>query len=148
MSIMHLDRHAQSASHFYHTLGRGSRVQMRMCLTAGDKGRAYVIILALTDGLQALSIHLETHEDVLVPPHPLGSTTGSCLENKGPTPCPLCLESISTSWHPLDFIRPPQRPNYSIYWSFDPLERLLHVLLSYLVGLSPKVSVIMHIILF
>ena len=33
-----------------------------------DKGRVYVIILTLTDGLQALSIHLETHEDVIVSP--------------------------------------------------------------------------------
>lgn len=103
------------------------------------KGKTYIIILSLIDSLQAFSIHLETHEDILVSPHPLGSTTGSCLENKGPTHCPLCLESISTSWHPLDFIRPPQRSNYSFYWRFKPLERLILMLLSHLVCLSPKV---------
>ena len=56
--------------------------------------RAYITILALTDGLKAILIELETREDVVVPPHPLGSTTMTCLENKVPTPCPLCLESI------------------------------------------------------
>lgn len=65
------------------------------------KGRANVIILALTDGLQEFSIHLETHEDILVPPHPLRSTIVICLDNKGPTPYPLCLRSILASWHTL-----------------------------------------------
>lgn len=83
---MHLDHHAQPASHLYHTLGRCSEAQMRMCLTMGDKGRAYVIILALTDGLQALSIHLETHGDVIVPLHPLGDTTCDLLGYQGANP--------------------------------------------------------------
>ena len=57
-----------------------------MCLTAGYKGRAYVIILALTDCLQALSIHLETHEDVLVPPNPLEDTTCDMIGYQGANP--------------------------------------------------------------
>jgi len=59
---------------------------MKMFLTMRDKGRAYFIILALTDGIQALSIHLETHEDVIVPPHPLGDTTFDLLGYQGATP--------------------------------------------------------------
>ena len=57
-----------------------------MCLIAGDKGRADVVILALTDGLQALSIHLDTRKDVLVPPHPLGSTTCDLFGKQGANP--------------------------------------------------------------
>ena len=41
----------------------------------------------------------------LCPSHPLGGITGICLENKGPTPCPLCLRSILKSCHTLYFIR-------------------------------------------
>jgi len=37
------------------------------------KGRAYVIILAIIDDLQEFLIHLETNEDVFVPPYPLGA---------------------------------------------------------------------------
>ena len=115
----------------------GSKWGFVLLQPAGDKGKAYVITLALTDALQALSIHFETHEDVLVPPHPLGSTIGSWLENKGPTPCPLCLEPVFSPWHTLDFIR-PQSPNDSCYWSFYPLERLILMLLSYLGGIVTK----------
>ena len=50
------------------------------------RGRAYVIILALVDGLHALSIYLETHEDVIVPPHPLGDTTCYLHEYQGANP--------------------------------------------------------------
>ena len=52
----------------------------------GDKGRAYGIILALKDGIQASSIHLETHEDVIVPPHPFEDTTTDFLGYQGATP--------------------------------------------------------------
>ena len=65
-----------------------------MCLTAREKGRAYVIILALTDGLQALSIHLETHEDVIVPPHPHGSTIGDMLGKQGANPLSTMFWSL------------------------------------------------------
>jgi len=52
----------------------------------GDKGRACIIFLALTDGIQDCSIHLETHEDVFVPPQPLGGTTGHLLGDQRATP--------------------------------------------------------------
>ena len=57
-----------------------------MCLTVGDKWRAYVIILTLTNGLQALLIYLETHEDVNVPPQPLGDTTCDLHGYQGANP--------------------------------------------------------------
>lgn len=60
--MMHLVHHALSAPHLHHTLGRCFEVHTRMCFE----------VLALTNDLQAFSIHLETLEDVLVSPHPLG----------------------------------------------------------------------------
>ena len=66
------------------------------------------------------------------------STTRICLENKGPTPCPLCLESILSPWHILDFIRPSQWPNGSFLLLLCLLERIIFMLLSYLGGLVTK----------
>lgn len=86
MRMMHLDHHAQLASHFHHTCGICSKAHMRMFLTMGDRGRAYVIILSLTYGIHTLLIHLETHEDVIVSPHPLGDTTFDFIGYKGTTP--------------------------------------------------------------
>jgi len=100
--------------------------------------RAYDIILALIDGLQAFFIYLETHKDVLVPLTATWVHHKDLLRNKGPTPCPLSLKSILTSWHILDFIRPPQSPDDSLYWSFSSLERLIIMLLTYLGGLVTK----------
>jgi len=100
------------------------------------RGRTYVIILALAEGVQASLIHLETHDDILYGPTPTWGHYKFLLgKNKVPTPYPLCLESISTSWDPLGFIRPAKRPNDSLCSSFNPLERLLIMLLSSLVGL-------------
>ena len=65
MMMMHLVHHAQPTPHMDHTLGICSMVQR---IVPRCRGRAYVTILALTDGLQAFLIHLETHEDDLVPP--------------------------------------------------------------------------------
>ena len=86
MRMMLLDHHAQPTSQLYHILGRRSKAQMKMCLTMGDKGRAYVIIPTLTAGIQALLIHFETHEDVMLPPHPLGDTTLDLLKYQGVIP--------------------------------------------------------------
>ena len=135
--MMHLDHHAQSTPHLYHTLGKGFRVQMRMSLIAGDKGRAYVIILALTIGLQALLIHLETHEYVIVPSHPLGDTTRDLLGYQR-IPYSLCLESILSPWHTFNSTRPSQWPDGSLCLLFCPLERLNFLFWSYLDGLVTK----------
>lgn len=52
----------------------------------GDRGRIYAIILALTKGIHALSIDLETYEDVIVPPHPPGDTKFDLPRYQGATP--------------------------------------------------------------
>ena len=68
---------------------------MRMCLSTRDKESAYIIILALVDGLQVLSIHLETHQDVIVPPHPLGDTTCDLLGYQGANPLDTMFGAFS-----------------------------------------------------
>ena len=129
---MHLVDHAQLAPLVHHTLGR--------CPRACTLSRQH-LFHNLTPYIcsSCIFISFGAPWGYWCSPTPTGSTTGICLENKGPTACPLCLRSILTSRQTLDFIRPPQRPNDSLYWSFGPLERLIHVLLGYLVGLSRKI---------
>ena len=81
--MMHQVHHAQSAPQLHHTLGRCSRIQR---IAPSHKGRDYVIVLALTDGLQAYSIHLETHEDVLDAPTPTWEHHRFLLGKQGANP--------------------------------------------------------------
>ena len=97
-------------------------------------GITYTIIRALTNHQQAYSTHLETHEVIIVPPHPLGAPHVYCLENKGPTPCPLLLEVQLMIFPLMDFIRPLREPNDMHYWSFNLLGGLLFYLWASLVA--------------
>ena len=97
------------------------------------RGMDFMVIVAFTDGLQAYLIHLETHEDSLCSQTHLGTPQVLDWKTKGD---PL----VHYVWSPfLHHGTPWTPPNESISWSFNPLERLISRLLSYLVGLSPKV---------
>ena len=83
------------------------------------------IIGALTDGLQESSTHLETHEVIIVPPHPLGAPQVYCLENKRPPPCPSLLRVLFFIMAPMDLIKPLGAPYAMYFLSFDLLRGLL-----------------------
>lgn len=120
---------------------------MRMCLTIGDKHMAYVIILVLRYGLQELLIHLETCEDVLVLPYPLGSTTNDLLGEQGNNHLFTIFGVFSLILVHLESIRHPQWPKDSSYSLFFPLERLFLILLSYLGGIVKVMSLLCIILL-
>lgn len=91
----------------------------------GYCGIPYTIIISFTDDLQGSSAHLETHEFIIVPPHPLGAPQVYCLENKEPTPCPSLLRVLLYIMAPMDLIR-PLRGLYGMYYSsFDLLRDML-----------------------
>ena len=115
-----------------------------MCLTMGDKGRAYVIILTLTDGLQALSIYLETHEDVIVPPHQLGDTTCDLHGYQGANPLSTVFGAHFLNLQMLDSTKPSQWPNDSSCLLLFPLERLFLYYGAISVDLSPRDVIIAH----
>lgn len=102
-------------------------------------GITYIIIWALTDGWQASSIYMETHEVIWMPPHPQGAPQGYCLENKVPPPWPSLLRVLFISMALMNFIKPLGGPNNMYYSSFDLLRGLLFCFSTILL-LSPKVS--------
>ncbi len=101
-------------------------------------GIPYTTIRALACNLQESSTHLETHEVIIVPPHPLGAPHVYCLENKGPTPCPSLLRVLLFIMVPMDLIRPLGGTYDMYYSSSDLLRGLFFHLWASLVGLSPK----------
>lgn len=111
-------------------------------------GIVYTIIWALTNGLQASSTHLETHEVIIVPPHPLGAPQVYCLENKGPPASPSLLRVLFFIMEPMDLIGPLRGP-YDMYClSFDLSKGLLFHLWAIFVGLSQKVRLLAHYFIF
>ena len=111
-------------------------------------GIPYTIIKSLVDDLQASLTHLETHEVIIVPPHPLGAPQVYCLVNKGPTPCPSLWRVLFFITEPRDLIRPLGGPYDMYYLSFHLLRGLLFYLWASLVGLSPKVRLLAHYFIF
>ena len=103
-------------------------------------GNIHSIIWALTDGLQAFSTHMETHEVIGVPPYPQGAPHVYCLENKGPPSCPSLFRIIFIIIALMDLIKPLGGPYDMHRLLFDLLRGLLFHLWASLVGLSPKVS--------
>ena len=103
-------------------------------------GSIHSNIWALTDGLHASSTHMETHEVIGVPPHPLGATQVYCLENKGRPPCPPLLRILFIIMALMDLIRPLGGPYDMHRLLFDLLRGLLFYSWASLGGFSPKVN--------
>lgn len=91
----------------------------------GQCGIPYIIIISLATNLHESSTHLETHDVIVVPPHPLGVPQVYCLESKGPTTCPSLLSVLLLIIAPMDLIS-PLRGTYDMHrLLFDLLRDLL-----------------------
>ena len=98
-------------------------------------GSIHSIIWALTYGIETSLTHMETHEVIGVPPHPLGAPQIYCLENKGLPPYTSLLRILFIIMALMDLMRPLGGPYYMHRLSFDLLRGLLFYLWASLVGL-------------
>ena len=100
----------------------------------GHKGRVYIIILALTNGIQTLSIHLDTLEVMIVPHTHLGHHVGfAWISRENPLDHYILIifSFIGTLWTLIGLLNAPTT-------HFSHLRGFIIILLSYLSGFFTK----------